>query len=152
MSLLQLSRFVVIILREDYNGYTDFPLPEAKEVDEEKDEEVWEQKKEVWEKQKASSKNRKDTDRYYAWLRKWDGINEKTSVLHLAAQRNLTDIAKYYVELYPGSVVKSDEPDEDSDEPSRNPIDWALLKKHDDVCSTLIKATLNERYIFHVSH
>ena len=135
------------MLREDYKGHTDFSLSEEEE--------------ESWNKQKTLSDKRSNHDRkYYDYIavdvRKGKYVFKgKTTVLHLAAQRNLTDIAKYYVETYPGSQVVSDKPERDKSDsdteksaprlPAQNPIEWAYLKGHDDVCSTLMKLTLNER-------
>ena len=135
------------MLREDYKGHTDFSLSKEQEVS--------------WKEQKKLSNERRNHDRkYYEYItvdvRKGKYIFKgKTTILHLAAQRNLTDIAKYYVEMYPRAQVVPDKPERVTSDsatensaprlPAQNPIEWAYLKGHDDVCSTLMKLTLNER-------
>ena len=131
---MQLSEFAVIILEEDFNGYTVFPLSEKEE--------------ESWKKQKKESETREDDDRKYYDFIPGEGDIDFTTILHLAAQRNLTTIAEYYVKCYPNSQIREDEPQAGRGVPARNPIKWALLKHQDDVCSMLIKSTVNERYIF----
>ena len=123
----------MIILEEDFNGYTIFPLSE---------------KEESWKKQRKGSETREDDDRKYYDFIPGEGDIGFTTILHLAAQRNLTTIAEYYVKCYPNSQVNDDEPKAGRGVPARNPIKWAFLKHHDDVCSMLIKSTVNERYDF----
>ena len=124
----------MILLEEDFNGYAIFPLSEKEE--------------ESWKEQRKKSETREDDDRKYYDFIPGEGDTGFTTILHLAAQRNLTTIAEYYVKCYPNSQVNDDEPKAGRGVPARNPIKWAFLKHHDDVCSMLIKSTVNERYNF----
>ena len=124
----------MILLEEDFNGYAIFPLSEKEE--------------ESWKEQRKKSETREDDDRKYYDFIPGEGDIGFTTILHLAAQRNLTAIAEYYVKCYPNSQVRDDEPQADRGVPARNPIKWAFLKHHDDVCSMLIKSTVNDRYNF----
>jgi len=129
----QLTEFATIMLREDYNGYASFPI----DGDSMKHDEC-----------KESNKSRENTDRHYASLITTEHFDGKTSILHLAAQRNLTEVAKVYLSYYPGYVCREDTPNEDtSSEPARMAVEWALEEnyEHDDVCCFLMKSTLNER-------
>ena len=136
----------MILLREDYNGYTDFPLSKDAE-------ETWKKQKEKCEtilknvEESLNDQNRESIGRKYEGFIPGEGDIRKTTILHLAAQRNLTTIAEYYVKLYPKSQVTDDVPHEGRGVSARNPIQWALLKYHDDVCSMLMKATVNQRYV-----
>ena len=141
---LQLSEFAVILLREDYNGYTDFPLSKDEE-------ETWNKQKKKCEtilenkEESLDEQSRVSIDRKYEDFIPGEGDIRKTTILHLAAQRNLTTIAEYYVKCYPKSQVTDDVPHEGRGVSAQNPIQWALLGYHDDVCSMLIKATVNQR-------
>ena len=136
----------MILLREDYNGYKDFPLSKDEE-------ETWNKQKKKCEtilkneEESQNEQNRESISRKYEDFISGEGDIRKTTILHLAAQRNLTTIAEYYIKLYPKSQVTDDVPHEGRGVPARNPIQWALLKYHDDVCSMLMKSTVNQRYV-----
>lgn len=104
-------------------------------------------------KKKKDSESRVDKDRRYAKLFETEHFHGKTSIIHLAAQRNLTGVAKAYLKYYPHSIYVEDIPDSNLNggtinSPSgRMPVEWAIVNQHDDVCCFLIAASLNERYI-----
>ncbi|XP_065664981.1 uncharacterized protein LOC100201836 isoform X2 [Hydra vulgaris] len=83
-------------------------------------------------------------ERKYAWLLPVPNQGRKT-ILHLAAERNLQDIAQVFIKMYPGLVY---EPTSDS---RKLPLELALELippfkcRHDEVASLLIKSMLHQR-------
>ena len=64
---------------------------------------------------------------------------QKTTVLHLAAERDLLQIASIFVKLYGNHVYKKNLKER------RLPVEIALDKKKDNTASFLMKNMLNER-------
>lgn len=79
-------------------------------------------------------------NRIYAWP--LDIHNEgKKTILHLVAERNLTEIAEIYIGFYPGLVYEPTS----GQGLDRLPLELSLLKRYDDVSSFLAKHMLHER-------
>ena len=74
-----------------------------------------------------------------------NGSELKTTILHLAAENNFYEIARKYLLLYPNSVCRKDFPQKSN--PRRIPVEIALDRKHDKICSLLMKSMLNERFV-----
>ncbi|XP_012561832.2 uncharacterized protein LOC101240293 isoform X1 [Hydra vulgaris] len=120
----QLSDFADILLQEDFNGFSIFPLTNP-------DPEIYD----------ANPKTHKSL---YAGLLKINNSNKsETTILHLAAENGLCEIAQKYLMLYPNSVCRKDYPEDGTRR--RMAVEIALDKKNDKLCSLLMKSMLNER-------
>ena len=81
--------------------------------------------------------------RKYAWLLPIPNKGKKT-ILHLAAERNLQDIAHVFIKMYPGLVY---EPTSDD---GKLPLELALKNRHDEVASLLVKSMLHQRFVYYL--
>ena len=63
-------------------------------------------------------------------------------ILHLAAERNLVEIAEAFLEIYPNGVYLTTDKD-------KLPLEFALTKRNDTIASFLASKMFHERYLLH---
>lgn len=116
-------------MKEDYQGYPLFPLNENdRDLDDSDD-----------------NDERTDDDRKYAFMMRLPSDltgKVRTSVLHIAASKNLCEIASFFLKLYPKSIYRKDVPETGR---KRMAVEYALDHQKDEVCCIIMKAMVNER-------